>query len=108
MQSIVKHIFRHYLVALLSLGIFILSYFVGMVFGKLLFKNINANKVIRLILKLYKGILFVITSGVRVATIQKLPVKRIKRFWKGVSAIFFNELKKNCPTKVKVHSRRER
>lgn len=55
--------------------------------------NINANKVIRLILKLYKGILFVITSGVRVATIQKLPVKRIKRFWKGVSAIF-NELKK--------------
>ncbi len=50
--------------------------------------NINANKVIRLILKLYKGILFVITSGVRVATIQKLPVKRIKRFWKGVSAIF--------------------
>ncbi|MFY7618081.1 hypothetical protein ACOT4D_19245, partial [Acinetobacter baumannii] len=69
--------------------------------------NINANKVIRLILKLYKGILFVITSGVRVATIQKLPVKRIKRFWKGVSAIFFNELKKNCPTKVKVHSRRE-
>ncbi len=58
--------------------------------------NINANKVIRLILKLYKGILFVITSGVRVATIQKLQVKRIKRFWKGVSAIFFNELKKNC------------
>ncbi|WP_228272435.1 hypothetical protein [Acinetobacter baumannii] len=42
MQSIVKHIFRHYLVALLSLGIFILSYFVGMVFGKLLFKNMNA------------------------------------------------------------------
>uniref|UniRef100_UPI00266EEC58 hypothetical protein n=1 Tax=Acinetobacter baumannii TaxID=470 RepID=UPI00266EEC58 len=69
--------------------------------------NINANKVIRLILKLYKGILFVITSVVRVANIQKLPVKRIEGFWKGVSAISFNELKKNCPTKVKVHSRME-
>ncbi|UVU37009.1 hypothetical protein L2Z40_18860 (plasmid) [Acinetobacter baumannii] len=45
MQSIVKHIFRHYLVALLSLGIFILSYFVGMVFGKLLFKNMNAVEI---------------------------------------------------------------
>ncbi|MCF4260909.1 hypothetical protein L1X07_12630 [Acinetobacter baumannii] len=45
MQSIVKHIFRHYLVALLCLGIFILSYFVGMVFGKLLFKNMNAVEI---------------------------------------------------------------
>ncbi|PJG65526.1 hypothetical protein [Acinetobacter seifertii] len=45
MKNIVKLIFKHYQVALLSLGIIILSYFVGMVFGKFIFKGMNAVEI---------------------------------------------------------------
>lgn len=80
MQSIVKHIFRHYLVALLSLGIFILSYFVGMVFGKLLFKNMNAVEI----------------GSIFTALAVNFYLSLLLCTFTFVGQFFFNSIKNNC------------